>query len=163
MNFVAWLYPICLCVCITGSNMMEMNRPLLPIIFHTKKCIEQPPIDNCKKFNIALIWWHDLPLKNELAFLVLLTFLICWFLPGSKKTYFQIWATPTHVTKPSLGGNCSRNEENLRENASWRREYIFPANNPLATVAENVSDSVLSCCHHSIFLMPNETFTLHNF
>jgi hypothetical protein len=43
----------------------------------------------------------------------------------------------------------------LRENASWRRKYIFPANNPLATVAENVSHSVLSCCHHSIFLTPN--------
>jgi hypothetical protein len=72
-----------------------------------------------------------------------------------QKNIFPNMSNTHSVTKPSLGGNCSRNEENLWENASWRRKYIFPANNPLATVAENVSHSVLSCCHHSNFLTPN--------
>jgi len=41
------------------------------------------------------------------------------------------------------------------ELAREERKYIFPADNPLAAVAENVNNSMLACCHHLILLRPN--------
>jgi hypothetical protein len=69
-----------------------------------------------------------------------------------------------------LDRNCSRNEETtIYACTNWEeknllegeRKYTFPADNLLAAVAENVSNSMLACCHHLILLVPTETFTLH--